>query len=130
MRIQVKDFMSAPVITAVAEQSVDEILELMNQRGIRAVPVIKYKKQLPQADITIQGIVTSSDIHNNMSDLKVSDVMTNSVHVIHVNTSAKSAAKMMLKHKVHHLVAMQDGKIVGMVSSLDFVDLVARYGSE
>jgi CBS domain-containing protein len=47
------------------------------------------------------------------------------VHVVATNASAKSAAEMMLKHHVHHLVVMENGKIVGMISSLDFVKLVA-----
>ena len=40
MRIQVKDFMSTPVITAVAENKVSETMALMKEKGIHAVSII------------------------------------------------------------------------------------------
>ncbi|WP_417201408.1 CBS domain-containing protein [Bizionia sp.] len=36
----------------------------------------------------------------------------------------------MLRHDVHHMVVMDEGNIVGMISSLDFVKLVAEYSLE
>ncbi|MCH9822048.1 MAG: CBS domain-containing protein [Bacteroidetes bacterium] len=60
-------------------------------------------------------------------DAAVKDVMnTSSVHVVHIDSSAQAAANMMLKHKVHHIVVMDEGEIKGMLSSLDFVRLVAE----
>jgi len=132
MRIQVKDFMSTPVITAVAENKVSETMALMKEKGIHAVPIISYPRDNPEAEMTIQGIFTTSDISEEVNkNTTVQDVMTNSnVHVVHVNSSANSAAKMMLKHEVHHIVVMVNGKIKGMISAMDFVKLVAEYTLE
>ncbi len=132
MRIQVKDFMSTPVTTAIGENSVREIRELMKEKGIHAIPVISYSKVTPQVEMTIRGIITATDISKKAHDnATVEDVMTSSsVHVIHVDSSAQAAAKMMLRHKVHHLVVMDEGKIEGMISSLDFVELVAEHSLE
>ncbi len=128
MRIQVKDFMSSPVITAVGDRKVKEIRDLMKRKGIHAIPIIKYSKKLPQAEITIRGIVTVTDLSEKVSDkLSVKEIMTPNVHILHKDTSVQSAAKMMLKHRVHHIVVMDDGEIVGMISSLDFVKLVAEH---
>ena len=128
MRIQVKDFMSTPVITAVEENTVREIRLLMKREGIHSIPIIRYSKQLPDAKITIQGIVTGTDLSDEVDGkTPVEEIMTHNVHIIHKNSSAQSAAKMMLKHKVHHLVVMDEGKITGMLSSLDFVELVAEH---
>ena len=128
MRIQVKDFMSSPVITVVGQDSVQEIRELMKRNEIHSVPVIQYIKQLPEVEVTIRGIVTATDLGKEVDDKTLAvDVMTSNVHVIHKDSSARAAAKMMLKHKVHHLVVMDNGKIIGMISSLDFVKLVAEH---
>ena len=129
MRIQVKDFMSAPVTTAIGENSVREIRALMKDKGIHAIPIISYSKDTLHDEMTIRGIVTATDISKEVpKSATVEDVMTSSsVHVVHTNSSAKAAAKMMLRHKVHHMVVMDDGKIKGMISSLDFVKLVAEY---
>ena len=54
--------------------------------------------------------------------------MTSSnVQVVHVDSTAQAAAKMMIRHNVHHIVVMDKGEIKGMVSSLDFVKLVAEH---
>ena len=128
MRIQVQDFMSSPVATTIGKKRISEVREKMKQEGVHALPVIQYSKKLPMSEITIQGIITSTDLSQNTDDnLFVKDIMTSNVYVIHKRTSAQAAAKMMMKKKVHHLVVMDEGRIVGMVSSLDFVGLVAEY---
>jgi CBS domain-containing protein len=126
MRIQVKDFMSSPVVTAVGGKRVQEIRTLMKRKGIHAIPIIEYAKQLPDVKVTIRGIVTSSDLNDDVdANTRVEELMTSNVHIVHQNSSAQAAAKMMLKHQVHHIVVMDEGKITGMISSLDFVKLVA-----
>jgi CBS domain-containing protein len=132
MRIQVKDFMSSPVTTATGENSVQEIRTFMKEKGIHAIPIVSYSKDTTEVKMIIRGIITATDInkevHNNAT---VENVMTSSsVHVVHINSSAQAAAKMMLRHKVHHIVAMHEGKIEGMISSLDFVKLVAEHSLE
>lgn len=128
MSIRAKDFMSAPVITATTESSVLEIKELMNEKGIHAMPVVSYANDTLKVEQTIRGIVTATDLsHAPQEDASIELVMNDAkVHVIHVDASAQAAANMMMKHGVHHLVVMDDGDIVGMISSLDFVRLVAE----
>jgi CBS domain-containing protein len=130
MRIQVKDFMSKSIITAEAEISVGEVRTLMEQEQIHAIPILGLTEESIYLETALQGIITATDLCRVLDDnIPVKEVLIPSlVHVINKNTSAKSAAKMMLKHNVHHLVVMEDGKIIGMISSLDFVKLVAKHG--
>lgn len=129
MHLQVKDFMSTSVITAEGKNSVGEIRSLMKHNGIHAIPIVGTAEPSSNDEIPIRGIITATDLSNEMDDnLLVEEVMTFArVYVIPMNTRAKSAATMMLKHNVHHIVVMEDGKIVGMISSLDFVKLVAAH---
>lgn len=132
MKIQVKDFMSSPVISAMSDHSISEIRAIMKENVINAMPVIAYANDTLKVDMTIEGIITSTDISKDFKDSSlVKDVMSaTNVLVVHPNTNAKSAAKMMLKQKVHHIIVMDDGKVEGMISSLDFVKLVAEYKFE
>ncbi|MFK7782306.1 cyclic nucleotide-binding/CBS domain-containing protein, partial [Psychroserpens sp.] len=117
MRIQVKDFMSAPVTTAIGEDSVQDIRELMKDKGIHAIPIISYTNDKLKVEVTIKGIVTATDLNKVVADnTTIDDVMTSSnVRVVHVDSSAKAAAKMMLRYSVHHLVVMDEGEIKGMI---------------
>lgn len=132
MRIQVKDFMSAPVTTAMEDHNVLEIRMLMEEKGIHAIPIISCSNDTLKVEMTIQGIITATDINKEVSeDTTVADIMTSShIHIVHPDSSAKAAAKMMLKHNVHHIIVMDDGEIKGMVSSLDFTNLVAEHSLE
>jgi predicted transcriptional regulator len=132
MHIKVKDVMSAPVIVAMMDEDIMEVKMLMKEKGIHAVPIVSYTNDKLKVEQTIKGIITSTDMCKEVDDIqKIEDVISSSiVHVVHVDATIKSAAKMMLKHKVHHLVAMDDGEIKGMLSSQDFVKLVAEYSLE
>jgi len=127
MRIQVKDFMSSPVITAIGENSVEEIRELMKDKGIHAIPIVSHTTDTVDRKMIIRGIVTATDINKEVhNDAIMDDVMTSSnVQVVHTTSSAKAAANMMVKHQIHHLVVMDEGEIRGMLSAMDFVKLVA-----
>ncbi len=132
MRIQVKDFMSSPVTVAMMDENILEIRTLMKEKGIHAIPIVVCTNDTIKVEETIKGIITSTDICEEVSDdALIEDVMTSSiVHVVHVDSSAKSAAKTMLNKNVHHMVVMDDGEIKGIVSSLDFVKLVAEHSLE
>ena len=129
MRIQVKDFMSAPVTTAMADQNVLDIRMLMNEKGIHAIPIVSCSNDTLKVEMTIQGIITATDINKEVSeDTTIGDIMTSShIHLVHPDSSAKAAAKMMLRHNVHHIIVMYEGEIKGMISSLDFTKLVAEH---
>jgi CBS domain-containing protein len=130
MRIQVKDFMSKSVITAGEEISVGEVRTLMAQEQIHAIPILGPTGESINLENDLQGIITATDLCRVLDDnIAVKEVLIPAlVHVINKNTSAKSAAKMMIKHNVHHLIGREDGKIIGMISSLEFVKLVAKHG--
>ena len=132
MDIRVKDIMSAPVTVALIEDNILEIRTLMKEKGIHAIPIVSCTNDTIKVEETLKGIITSNDINEEISDdATIEDVMTTiPIHVVHVDSSVKSAAKAMLKHHVHHIVVMDDGEIKGMISSLDFVKLIAEHNLE
>ena len=125
MRIQVRDFMTSPVTAAEGKISIGEIRTLMQQKEIHALPIVYTVDD----EISIRGIVTSTDLCCQVDDNIPVEVALRftKVYVVPPNTGAKSAAEMMLKHNLHHIVVMENGKLVGMISSLDFVKLVSLH---
>ena len=99
--MHIHEIMSAPVV--------------VTRKGINAIPVLKE-------DGEIAGIVSSSDVAKEHSDeTRVEEIMTDKVHIVLKNNRVQDAAKTMLKHNVHHLVVMDDGQVIGMVSSMDVI---------
>ena len=123
MKIQVKDIMAAPVITAESGSTISFIRELMERKGVSAIPIVDVDAE----DIDVKGIITSSDLRGVADENTLADeIMTKQVQVIPIKTSAQSAAAAMIRNQVHHLLVVQKGKIVGMLSSMDFAKLVAE----
>ena len=132
MQIQVKDYMSTSVLTAEETHTIAEVRSLMESDGAHAIPIIEYSRDLPDQPVSIRGIVTTTDLSGAIHDdnLPITEVMTRNVYLIDKEASIGAAANMMFRQHVHHLVVMDDGKVSGMLSSLDFVRLVAKHFPE
>lgn len=107
--------MSSPVITTRYNRKIADVKGLFTKNNISCAPVL-------DDDGEITGIITSTDvsaIHNE--NLLVSNVMTRKVRVCPLNARVKDMGAIMTTEKIHHVVIMDDGKIMGMVSSLDVI---------
>ncbi len=125
MRMQVKDIMMAPVKTTTAESDASYLRELMERKRVHSIPIVEI---INENNFEIRGIVTATDLRGLTDEaIQAEDIMTSKVHVVSPESSVQAAAKMMLRHEVHHLVVMHEGRIVGMLSALDFVKLVAEH---
>lgn len=116
--------MRSPVVTTVMDSDASYVRELMDHKEVNAIPVVELADE---GKITIRGIITNTDLRGGVADeTPVEHLMTQKVHVVSKNASVQAAAKMMLRHDVHHLVVMEDGRIIGMISSMDFVRIIAE----
>lgn len=118
--MRVEKIMNTPVVTTQPNVDVAHLKETFKRQEIHAVPVM-------EEDGTIAGIVSSSDliaVHNET--LLARQIMTPKVHICLPNNRVKDAAKTMSKHGVHHMVVMEEGEIIGMVSSMDIVKAYAE----
>lgn len=118
--MRVAEIMSTPVVVVHDYIKVEFLNDLFGRKKINAAPVL-------DPDGTIIGIVSSSDSFKckDQSTL-VKDIMSTHVHVVQKNNRVKDAAATMLKHKVHHLVAMEEGQVIGMLSSFDIIKILAE----
>ncbi|MBT8196471.1 MAG: CBS domain-containing protein [Bacteroidia bacterium] len=118
--MRIAEIMKSPVVVTQKNRAITHVRGLLERKDINAVPVLEM-------DGEIRGIITSNDIAKVHDDTKpVEEFMTKKVHVALKETSAKDAARMMMKHHCHHIVVMEDGQVIGMVSSMDIVKLFAE----
>ncbi len=111
--------MSTPVVVTQRNVRIGHLKNMLTRKNISAVPVL-------EGDGTISGIVSASDITAAADeDQFVQDIMSDRVHIVLKNNRVKDAAGVMVKNGVHHLVVMEDGQVVGMVSALDIVAVYA-----
>lgn len=117
----IKQLMSSPVVMATVETTVKDVREMMSRHDIGAVPILDEG-----GDAEIMGIVTDSDLRNvKDSSLPVMSVMSTKLCYINYSDSAASAANLMLKNGIHHLLVKDHGEVIGILSSADLLKLLA-----
>jgi CBS domain-containing protein len=118
MTVKIADLMSKRVITAQPHHTVEHVRAMMNKNRILAVPIVG-----PDGEAV--GIVTSSDLLNGHKERSpVSKVMSENVHKLPAYNNVDVAARVMRKHKIHHVVVTHEQEVVGIISSFDLLKLV------
>ncbi len=112
--------MVSPVVATTVESDVAYVRELMERKGVSCIPIVG-----PAGEV--KGIITTDDIIGLPDEsLNATEVMARQVFAVAPTDSVQAAAQEMLSRNVHHLVVMDNGKLAGMLSSLDFVRMVAE----
>ena len=118
MNVKIADLMSKRVITAQKHHSVEHLRGMMARNRIHAVPIVG-------AEGEPLGIVTSTDLARKVKDSSpVSRVMNEGVICLPAYNEVSAAARIMLKHRVHHVVVTHENQVVGMITSFDLLKLV------
>lgn len=116
----IEDVMAPGLVVADRMMSVRQLRRLMRERGVHAVPVVDtFYNPL--------GIITSTDLLKAVEPkTRASKIMTKTLVTIRRQTGVATAARLMRKHRIHHIIVTQAGKVVGIVSSFDLLSLLER----
>lgn len=115
--------MSSPVVTTTVDSNVAYVRELMERKDVGAIPVVEQA----EGHIKLRGIITRYDLCGILNEsTPVTEIMSDQVQEIHPDSSAFRAANLMTDHGIHHLVVKDHDRIVGIISTMDFVRLVSE----
>ncbi|MCP4327179.1 MAG: CBS domain-containing protein [Alphaproteobacteria bacterium] len=118
MNVKINELMAKKVITAQRHHSVEHVRNMMARNRIHAIPVVG-------PDDEPVGIVTSADLLGDHKEASpISGVMTDRVYTVPAYNDVSVAARIMRKHKIHHVVVSHEKRVVGIISSFDLLKLV------
>lgn len=125
--MKVRDLMSYPIATVPPETTVLEAIKLM-ARGKKGCVLIAKDGLLKEC----MGILTMSRIFiqvfakgRDPASLIVTEVMTPAPLItIGLNASTKQAAMLMIEHNIRRLPVMENGALVGIITSKDLLRCV------
>ncbi|MGX6970751.1 CBS domain-containing protein [Vagococcus bubulae] len=127
----VKDYMSTDVITISPETPVFEAMDLMKQKSIHRLPVIKNNQLVGLVtEGTIQEAMPSKatslsvyEVNYLLNKMTVSDVMIKEVYTITADQFIEEAIKIMREYNIGVLPVVDDKKeIKGIITSTDAFD--------
>jgi CBS domain-containing protein len=114
----VRDIMTKDVVTIEHNQTALNAAELMTQRGISSLIVLKENRPV--------GIITERDFVKKIcvKELQVSQVKTRELMskiwtFADADTPIEIAVQRMANHKIRRLPIMADGRVIGMVTVTD-----------
>ncbi len=118
MGMAVEKIMVKSVVEVDETESVGVARQRMESYDIGALPVVN-------AEGTLVGIVTANDLVIDYEDvLPISRIMTSPVHTLEPGADVSQAAHLMREHGHHHVVILDQGRILGIVSSLDLLRVI------
>ncbi|MFB5611007.1 MAG: cyclic nucleotide-binding/CBS domain-containing protein [Nitrosopumilaceae archaeon] len=120
----VKDIMTRALITVDPGTTVFQVAKMMEQGGIGAV--------LMKKDGNTSGIITDRDFAIKIStqklslDTPVEKIVSSPLETVNSAESIITAAKQMTSKKIRKLAVVEEGKIVGIITSTDLVNQLAK----
>ncbi|MGD0451152.1 MAG: CBS domain-containing protein [Candidatus Bathyarchaeia archaeon] len=114
-----RELMSADVVTVTPEASLDDAAQMMGEKHIGSLIVVKYR--------TPVGIVTERDLLSKvlalglfLKDEKVEDVMSYPLSGVSLTAKIKEVAKLMISKK-SRLAVFDAGSLIGIVTASDLI---------
>lgn len=124
-RLTVADALTDSLVRITTDQTLEEAARMMRDRGITALAVI-------DPDATDPGIITEADIGRAMvsdSDPRgqlVGSFRTAKVIAATSDWTLERAARTMAAAHIRHLIVVEDGKVIGILSMTDVIAAWAR----
>ena len=120
--------MSKQLVTVSVNQSLEEVDTIFDTRNIRHVPVTSGDElvgMLSKTDLLRVSFVddyASGDVSTQVySTLSISQVMTKNIQSITPHTTIREAAQMLVDREFHALPVVEEGALVGIVTTTDLV---------
>ena len=122
--VKVSSFIYTPPRIKKSDE-IHKIAKHMIESDSYVLPVFNQKGSfigIIHIDSLLEEIVANEELKK----VKVGEVMTKNPIVLNVNDSIAKAIKMMARNKISHLPIMENGKLVGIVSSHDIIEKVIK----
>ena len=122
--ILVKDIMSKSLISVNPATTSLQVAKMMEQAGIGAVLV--RANEINVGIVTDRDFATKIAANNLPFETPVEKIMSSPLVTINQNESISTAAKMMTDKKIRKLAVSENGNIVGLITSTDLVNQLAK----
>ena len=120
---RIKHIMSKVVVSGDPDDTLEDAVGLMQDNRISVLPVTDQRDRCV-------GILSATDLIDlsrqpgtALGEQKVADRMTGAVASLGPEASLATAAKEMVRHRVHHLpVVDNQQRLLGIISTMDILD--------
>lgn len=123
--MRVDEIMTKAVITIAPEEAAERAWERMRLQDIRHLVVTRGTRLAGVLSERDLGGVRGGEVRRNVT---VSDRMTPQVVTVNPHTTIREAANLMRGHRIGCLPVTEDGRLVGIVTRSDLLELIGHRG--
>ena len=116
--------MSSDLVTADADDTVEQVAESMRASGLACVPVLQGGGVI--GIITTDNLLQLKAARRDPSQLHAWEICSYRPAEVASGTPASEVARLMTERQIHHVIVTDNKDIKGVVSSLDFVRQFVR----
>ena len=122
--ILIQDILARTLISVSNSTTALQIAKMMEQGGIGAI--IVKENDAPKGIVTDRDFATKIAANNLSLDTTAEKIMSSPLITINHNEPISAAAERMSNKKIRKLAVTENGKIVGLITSTDLVNQLAK----
>lgn len=115
--MQVRDVMTAKVLTVEAQDTIARARARMRQKGVHQLVVTGRRGG-------VVGVIGAADVGSAPDDGSVEEFMSRRLFIVRPDTSAGAAAALMRAHAIGSLPVVDGRRLVGIVTVSDMLDVI------
>ena len=119
MNENVGSIMTTNLITVGPSDTLQTVKDILISRRIHHVPVVEEGKMVGL--VSIDDLFKTNINHSDYVNTLVSSVMTKKLAKVESTDKIGTAAEVFMEHLFHALPVVDDGKLVGIVTSFDLL---------
>lgn len=121
MKGKIFDIMTVVVVTVDMQDTVHRVEEILNEHSLSSVPVIDPERHDCFGIISLKDIAHFHATKKNGKAVRAWEICSYRPLTASPESSIDEVARLMVEHLIHHVIIVEDGRLKGLVSSLDVV---------
>jgi CBS domain-containing protein len=122
-QMSIESLISRDLLRTTADATLSDVATTMISMASGSVLVFDAQKLV--GVITLRDIVRAALAEPDIAQVRVDRYMTTQPWVVSPGWSVKDIAARMINHNIEHVPVVQDGEVVGILSSFDLVAYLA-----
>ncbi|NOX24671.1 MAG: CBS domain-containing protein [Deltaproteobacteria bacterium] len=117
------DLMSAPVISAGPDVSIDQVHEILTRYSITVLPIVEGDKQ--PAGLISRRVVEKAIFHG-LGGLPASDYMTTDFAVLPPSATLADIQEVIIGHRQRFIPVLENGRMLGVITRTDLLNILIK----
>ncbi|WP_164880935.1 CBS domain-containing protein [Aestuariirhabdus litorea] len=120
MERAIQAIIQQPVVCVGADDSIESVQQTLDKNRLHCVPVLDAQGGCFGV-ISAQDLVHFHVLNKNAKAERAWEACSHKVIEVASGASVREVAELMMAHHIHHVLIMEAGDILGIVSSVDII---------